>query len=1427
MAEADDCQDISICSREAPPETEIDDPSIGIIPEIESGPVLAEPPAVTGPLTQCRVELFQRYNFRLLDNIPAAAPAAPGAAPNAPQYAVKAVELQTYARSAIEHIIQARNSGVDNARIADTYHLCGEVIKFAVAVGEAVTAVTSASEPVAVALTAAAAAATGVVNRASTTFKPFSDYAVANPSVGEATVNGGIEAVRIEATPSLGGVVSPADAAIDIAKQNNNPDYYYAASAASAAVAAVAIIAGNSDLYNIYYERAESAFNTGTNPVTNSDDVLSRTVDDPTDDGATTGTDPLTYCFRIMDFIEQYIKRTLLTKYDEIFNGLHRALSTTVPNLPDGGYKGFVGITRCGFLSKYTTVIYYAGYIPYQNRLLIEQYMQTCYSEINPIVDRWPVTGNFKLTCKLEKSNLQYDTQKIILCISCGTSHNIIQIPILNVVGFPVFHAVNPLLEILWQLPCFFDQSTTQYLSLLDIIVRVILCAKQGAITALSEPSKEEVTLILSCFQGLMPQGVLPALMSGNMDASAAAADAIVVPISAITEGIRTALYTDANIKPFSLFCNIFYNFINVSLGFRSLAKIIYSDFFGTSDNYGKVIRACRHINGLPIMINHVKCILTGSNAARVYLALNQIIKGADIQHTLSKTFGNLSDNDFMIYLKTYDSEPYKVFIRMILGGSFYFFKDLFDDDMLARFTEMMIQSVGIVGFMDHLFAQRFDARTACLLRCYGKDPTSFLAKMLGHMAYFDNLDKQINVAHFDGVFKDYNLVRFYAIMLNIFGIGPLTDQQLATMNVFLINKATSIDSIATVWTLVLNVLYTLFVPQNCLARIAVGKFDNDPKNLKLYMEILNDHLLELQTLGYTHRDIPELLGLQARIVGTCQTSIITGARLQHDFKQACDAWVKKMVEMAVSGPAGQGLFMLSVSDAREIGRPSTKLEHALCLAYLPTAQGNICSAASSPEGLAKFVIEIRKVMAGASLDKTPNITDVNEMALYPRLNQIGLQIEQCYTVAPALSEPMNQLWKHITTSAIDLKIFFKENLTDIKRVTGIRYIALVLGGYFQIRLLVDEVHDQCREDKRAELRSFKTSQEMMDCKRGLLPLLIQEPLLTLIRNIFQLDGGGDIPKLLKILGFLFSIKVKSSSPHSPYQLLRLEDSMSRFKQDYDALYPQALQQARILNPPDIQARQTQNPEAYNKAYEQSVRQAYQVAYTQAYQAAADRAYEFYYHQAFQESGGNVEHATAAAAASANTAATAAATVAANTAAAAPDAIADANLHAAAHVTALETLSIGGQILNPRGGSFYEFLRVIGFDVMNRAIMKCICRAKPDVARIDRETFQELWSSGFEGLYTAMGGGNDSESNSGRKSVSSLNNNKHKYKHNKLVRNNCTHRNKNKRKKNSKSKSHKPKPNSKPKSKSKSKSKSGKSRRKNVTFKRRKRSNRY
>jgi hypothetical protein len=203
------------------------------------------------------------------------------------------------------------------------------------------------------------------------------------------------------------------------------------------------------------------------------------------------------------------------------------------------------------------------------------------------------------------------------------------------------------------------------------------------------------------------------------------------------------------------------------------------------------------------------------------------------------------------------------------------------------------------------------------------------------------------------------------------------------------------------------------------------------------------------------------------------------------------------------------------------------------------------------------------------------------------------------------------------------------------------------------------------------------------------------------------------VNKILKILGFLFSIKVKSSSPHSPYQLLRLEDSILRFKQDF-------------------RVDEKNNP----------------------------------------------------------------------------------------------IIPSTTEILKPNDVMFIQFLKQL--DVPD-AIIKCICSSKyknkEEVKKLDYDTLTQLYPDGLY-LYDAVGGSNDSESNSGRNSVSSLNKHKHKYKHNKLSRTNHTRKNKYKR--NNKNKKHKSSPKYRkviPSSRSGSQSNRKKSKsklpHKNVTFKRR------
>jgi len=75
---------------------------------------------------------------------------------------------------------------------------------------------------------------------------------------------------------------------------------------------------------------------------------------------------PLLVSYTIMNFVEQNIKLKLHRIFDEMVTKLHIELLSNVPDLADGGHKGFVGINKSGFLSKYTTVIYYAGRILYE-----------------------------------------------------------------------------------------------------------------------------------------------------------------------------------------------------------------------------------------------------------------------------------------------------------------------------------------------------------------------------------------------------------------------------------------------------------------------------------------------------------------------------------------------------------------------------------------------------------------------------------------------------------------------------------------------------------------------------------------------------------------------------------------------------------------------------------------------------------------------------------------------------------------------------------------------------------------------------------------------------------------------------------------------------------------------------------------------------
>ena len=128
-----------------------------------------------------------------------------------------------------------------------------------------------------------------------------------------------------------------------------------------------------------------------------SDEVSSDRTEDITID-----LNPLSVSFKIMGYIESQIKTQLLGPFDGVFGSLYDGLSHVVPNLHDpNATKGFIGINRCGFLSKYTTVIYYAGKIPYSHKDEIVRIIEACNAHINPIIERWS-TDEVKYKCKVE-----------------------------------------------------------------------------------------------------------------------------------------------------------------------------------------------------------------------------------------------------------------------------------------------------------------------------------------------------------------------------------------------------------------------------------------------------------------------------------------------------------------------------------------------------------------------------------------------------------------------------------------------------------------------------------------------------------------------------------------------------------------------------------------------------------------------------------------------------------------------------------------------------------------------------------------------------------------------------------------------------------------------------------------------------------------
>lgn len=901
---------------------------------------------------------------------------------------------------------------------------------------------------------------------------------------------------------------------------------------------------------------------------------------------------------------------------------------------------GFVGLTRAGMLSEYTATIYYAAsnlYTHYQNIIKI-----ILHHIPDPITE---TQRNITFAFKLDKGVKPGDTIKLILSVTFGTGvgANVILVPVLNIVGFNLSSTINapprPVTGI-QDFTIFYDLPgnllpievlpTGGSFPIFDLIAKLRLCANMEGFGALIEPTDAEKNLMRELFNGI----ALPAFILF----------------------IKFAFYTDAphQDKNFAFFLNIFFNFYKVSVNddpmmSRSTAKIMYTDFFSNHNNYGSIIRIFNHMMSFSLFNQHTIMFLSGSNAVRAF----KVIEGCLNMDTTSMSFdqmqvekmriydthmATLSDNDFMFYLLNERSEQHRLAIRMMLGACLYYLKNILSLDDQVQYTDLLEQSISIVGHNDHLFAQRLNANEDFLRRCF--DMPHLLRTTITNILALCNLGPEFNfyrilsgnviLPYLDLVFKHNTAESWYISTFSIFAIEVTTATHAEVLK-FLTTKAMAVNCIATPWTLILNILYTIFVTENCVARIVVGKLGNDPKNLEKYFSILNTHLRDLNT-QYTQEidrlqeidrrlegrpreresaggarqkpitddDNYDTTGRQGiatdtekiallttilddiRIITELQTIIIEQSNIcqqpanpanpatiserYNTLKVLCTSWVRHMFTLAL-GPATRELFFLSAVYSFTT-RQATLLEKGICCAW--SVDGNICNrtdflqrfnpsavtsenfqpvytaGSDSEQRMHQIVPELQTIIMDAvrpasNFNVTPNPQLLGEL---PQVNHYNY---------------MNYLWKHLTNTSINLRSMFKSNVKDLKRIVGSKYFtAIFLLGAYPCGLLIDVLKESKNTNLTDEqLDELKNNVDILNCRRGLLPLLVPEVpehsalfarmIVRLLFRDFQTTGSLSTETFVIFLGFLFSIRIKSNASIGPRNMLSLVDSIINF----------------------------------------------------------------------------------------------------------------------------------------------------------------------------------------------------------------------------------------------------------------------------------------
>jgi hypothetical protein len=393
-----------------------------------------------------------------------------------------------------------------------------------------------------------------------------------------------------------------------------------------------------------------------------------------------------------------------------------------------------------------------------------------------------------------------------------------------------------------------------------------------------------------------------------------------------------------------------------------------------------------------------------------------------------------------------------------------------------------------------------------------------------------------------------------------------------------------AVNCIATPWTLILNILYTIFVTENCVARIVVGKLGNDPKNLEKYFSILNTHLTQLLE-QYVENGV---MRQKITTIGTLQTYIIHQSQLcqrperenpplidrYETLKGLCTVWVQQMFILALE-PATRELFFLSAATVFTEPRRATLLEKGIRCAW--TLEGNICN---KEDFIGQFNADSVAEINAANFRPVYRAGNVNDSE--PRMHTIVPQLQRIISEAIATSRTfdvtpispqlvaetmvrhytyMNNLWKDLTNTSINLRSMFKSNVKDLKRIVGSKnFTAISLAGAYPCILLIDELLESNNTNGRDALIREKTSDGILNCRRGLLPLLVPaDPNSTLfakmVVDLLNIDYTyyGNNPEIystnniLIFLGFLFSIKIKSNASIGPRNMLSLVDSIINF----------------------------------------------------------------------------------------------------------------------------------------------------------------------------------------------------------------------------------------------------------------------------------------